>query len=184
MEVGLRSVAVMAVLTLVACTPERRAVATLEARSGSSVTGTATFVDSGENVTLTVEVASTAEGAHAVHVHELGDCSAADGTSAGPHWNPESQAHGQWGSPPHHLGDIGNLVVGPDGTGKLVLKTDLWEVGAADAGTTNNVVGHSVIVHANVDDFTTQPTGNAGGRIACGVIGLATAGSGGGGPEY
>ena len=93
-----------------------------------------------------------------------------DGTSAGGHWNPTNVAHGAWGEGEFHLGDIGNMTVAENGTGRIALTTDLWEMGT---GSDVDIVGRSVIVHADPDDFTSQPTGNAGGRIGCGVIEMA-----------
>jgi Cu-Zn family superoxide dismutase len=151
-------------------TPAVEAVARLEAKSDSTLTGSATFVADGGMVTLTLEVQSTPAGEHAFHLHEIGDCSAADGTSAGGHWNPTGEDHGKWNVEPFHLGDVGNLIVGEDGTGSITLTTDLWSIGTGEA---SDIVGRSVIVHAAADDFTTQPTGAAGGRIGCGVIELA-----------
>jgi Cu-Zn family superoxide dismutase len=87
--------------------------------------------------------------------------------SAGPHWNPTNQAHGQWGHGAYHLGDIGNIEVGPDGKGGITFRTDLWSIGGKPE---KDIVGRAVVVHANPDDFVTQPTGNAGGRIGCGVV--------------
>jgi Cu-Zn family superoxide dismutase len=144
------------------------AVAVMESKSGSALTGTATFVrGEGAQITLTVAVAGVTPGEHAAHIHQNGDCSADDGSSAGGHWNPTTSEHGKWGAEMHHLGDIGNIVVGEDGTGTITLTTEKWTLG--DGGPTD-VVGKSIIVHTSADDFATQPTGNAGGRIGCGVI--------------
>jgi len=140
----------------------------IEAKSGSKLTGTVTFVaDDKKNVTLKIEVSGVSPGDHAVHLHEKGDCSDPEGKNAGGHWNPAVQPHGKWGPTPHHLGDIGNLVVGADGKGTLTMSTDQWTV---KSGEPNDVVGKALIVHASIDDFKTQPTGNAGGRIGCAVI--------------
>jgi Cu-Zn family superoxide dismutase len=146
----------------------RTASAVLEAKSDSSLTGTAVFTEKEGFITLTVELQNTAPGVHALHIHEVGDCSAADGTSAGGHWNPTAEDHGKWGTPPHHLGDLGNLTVSEDGTGLLELVSMGWSMGTGEA---NDIVGKAVVVHAGQDDFTSQPTGAAGGRIGCGVIG-------------
>jgi len=143
------------------------ASADLEPRSGSSVTGHAHFTYADGQVTLTLQVENATPGEHAFHIHETGDCSAEDGSSAGGHWNPAGEEHGMWGHPPFHLGDVGNLTVGEDGRGGLTLTTGLWSIGTGKPG---DILGHALIVHAGVDDFTTQPTGNAGGRVACGVI--------------
>jgi Cu-Zn family superoxide dismutase len=146
---------------------EIQAVATIESKNDSGVSGTATFKVAGEQVMLTLSIEGATSGEHAFHLHEVGDCSAPDGTSAGGHWNPTEQDHGQWGGDAFHLGDVANLDVGEDGSATLTVATNLWSVGTGDD---NDVVGRAVIVHAGVDDFTTQPTGAAGGRIGCGVI--------------
>ena len=138
--------------------------------SGSSVTGTAVFTQDGDDIMLTVDIQDASPGLHAVHIHATGDCSAPDGTSAGGHWNPTDKEHGKWGEEPFHLGDLGNIPVGTDGTGSLELTTDLWDLGT---GSDLDVVGKAIIVHAGADDFTSQPSGAAGARIGCGVIELA-----------
>ncbi len=164
-----------AALLAAACAPQgstetlERALAVLEPKSGSTVRGAAVFSELGSRVTLQLYVTDAPPGTHAVHLHDVGDCSAEDGSSAGGHWNPGGQPHGQWGSGEHHLGDIGNLEVGPDGTGTLRLTTDRWAV-SGDGSTANDVVGRAVVVHSSADDFTSQPAGNAGARIACGVV--------------
>lgn len=144
-----------------------RATASIQPASGSTTRGSAIFIPEGERITLQVSLEGAPPGVHAVHLHETGDCSAPDATSAGGHWNPGGHNHGKWGTTPFHLGDIGNITVGQDGKGSLLLTTDAWSVGG---GAANDVLGRSVIVHAAADDFTTQPTGAAGGRIGCGVI--------------
>ena len=143
------------------------AVATLESRSGSSTIGTATFSLDGSKVTMTLAASKLTAGVHAVHLHDVGDCSAADATSAGGHWNPTQMMHGNSAGGAHHAGDIGNLTAGADGSATLTFTTTEWTIGS---GTTTDVIGHAVIIHEKVDDFTTQPTGNAGARQACGVI--------------
>jgi Cu-Zn family superoxide dismutase len=139
----------------------------IEARSNSTLKGQAVFTVEGKTVTVQVQVEKAAPGKHAVHVHEFGDCSAPDAKSGGGHWNPQKDAHGEWGREHHHLGDIGNMDVGADGKGTITLTTEKWTFGS---GAPNDLVGKSVVVHEEVDDFTTQPTGNAGGRIGCAVI--------------
>jgi Cu-Zn family superoxide dismutase len=146
---------------------EKRAEAVIESKSGSSLTGLAVFTQKGNSVKLQINVQHAPPGTHAVHLHEKGDCTAPDALSAGPHWNPAAQAHGQWGHAPFHLGDIGNIGVGEDGVGSMTLITDLWSIGGTPE---TNVVGRAVVVHVGADDFTTQPTGNAGSRIGCGVV--------------
>lgn len=146
------------------------ATANLESRSDSNVTGSAQFLrhEDGQ-IELTLRIEGATPGTHAAHLHEFGDCSADDGSSAGGHWNPTTHPHGEWDNHEdgHHLGDLGNIEVGEDGTGSLSMTTDRWELGT---GGMADIVGTAVIVHADADDFTTQPTGNAGGREACGVV--------------
>ena len=147
-----------------------RGYVVLEARAGSAVTGSATFTRMDGNwIAFRVDIANATPGLHAVHIHEHGDCSAPDAKSAGGHWNPTSRKHGKWGQADgeFHLGDLGNIEVGADGTGSLVVSTEQWTMG--DGGKLD-VIAKSIIVHAKPDDFTTQPTGDAGDRIACGVI--------------
>jgi superoxide dismutase, Cu-Zn family len=148
---------------------EPQAVAVIASKSDSHLTGKATFHAASGKVTLKIDIAGAEPGSHAVHLHEKGDCSAADGSSAGGHWNPTQENHGKWAAAPFHHGDIGNVEVGADGKGTLTLTTDLWTIGGAPE---TDVVGKAVIVHAKADDFTTQPTGNAGGRVGCGVVEL------------
>jgi len=144
-----------------------KASATLESRSGSTATGKVTFTEHAGKVMMKVSVKGLTPGQHAIHLHEKGDCSAPDAASAGGHWNPTSENHGKWGQAPFHHGDIGNLVADAKGKAELTIETDLWTIGD---GKPSDVLGHAVVVHATLDDFTTQPSGNAGGRVACGVI--------------
>ena len=140
--------------------------AMIEGRSGSALTGTATFTQTSGGVHIVVDVNNAPEGVHAVHLHEKGDCSAPDATSAGGHFNPTHMAHGSPDSPTHHAGDFGNMTVGADGHGHLELDSTALTVAAGEMSAS----GHAVVVHAKADDMTTQPTGNAGGRIGCGVV--------------
>lgn len=149
-------------------TPEAKAV--IGSSNDSGISGEAVFTQKDDQITLIVDIKNASPGLHAAHIHEHGDCSAPDGTSAGGHWNPTGVAHGKWGEGEFHLGDIGNIMVGEDGTGSISLTTDLWEIGT---GSDVDVVGKSIIVHAGADDFISQPSGAAGARIGCGVIVLA-----------
>lgn len=132
---------------------------------GQAVTGTVVFVSKGNGVGVTAHVAGLTPGAHGFHIHEKGDCSAADFTSAGGHFNPGGQPHGHPHQGPHHAGDMPMLQA--DAYGNASLMADL--PGLTIEGK-QGIVGLSVIVHAAPDDFKTQPTGNSGGRVACGVI--------------
>lgn len=144
----------------------KKATATIEARSGSKVTGMATFAEIRDRVHVTVEIAGATPGEHGVHIHEKGDCSAADASSAGPHFNPAGHSHGGPNAPMHHAGDFGNLTVGPDGKGKLTLVTHDISLKQGP----RSVMGRAIVVHEMVDDLKSQPAGNAGARIGCGVI--------------
>jgi Cu-Zn family superoxide dismutase len=147
---------------------EKKAIAKIEAKSGSSVSGTVTFMEKNGIVTMKAALAGLSEGNHAIHIHAIGDCSAADGKSAGGHWNPTDENHGKWMEAPFHTGDIGNLVVGADGTGTIERTTKLWTIGGEDAN--KNAVGHAIIIHEGPDDFSSQPSGAAGPRVGCGEI--------------
>ncbi|MCX2836669.1 MULTISPECIES: superoxide dismutase family protein [Salinimicrobium] len=141
----------------------------MEPRSGSNVSGTITFVQENDEVTMTAELTGLEEGMHAIHLHENADCSAEDGTSAGGHWNPTFEDHGEWGDAGgYHRGDIGNFDVNSNGEGSVTFTTDEWCIGCDDEK--KNILNKAVIVHAGVDDYTSQPSGNAGTRIGCAEI--------------
>ena len=145
-----------------------RAVAVLHPAAGGKVEGTVWFEPAGSGVKVKARVTGLAPGTHGFHVHEFGDCSAADFTSAGGHFNPMSQPHGAPQASARHVGDLGNVEAGADGVATL----DWTDAHLAFDGH-HAVVGRAVIVHAKADDLKTQPTGDAGGRLACGVIGVA-----------
>ncbi len=134
-------------------------------KSNTPTGGTAKFTQKGNEVIMKLDVTHLTPGIHAVHIHEKGDCSAADGTSTGGHWNPAKDDHGKWGADHFHMGDIGNLTAGQDGNAMLTFTTDKWCLGCTDPS--KNIIGKGLIIHAAADDFHTQPTGNAGGRVGC-----------------
>ena len=143
------------------------AKATLESRAGSAVSGTATFTElAAGGVRVHVHVENATPGSHGLHVHDKGDCSAPDATSAGGHFNPAGNPHAGPAADFRHAGDLGNIEIGSDGKGDLDLTTSMLTVKPGP----NSVVGRAVIFHEKTDDFTTQPTGNAGARFACGVV--------------
>jgi Cu-Zn family superoxide dismutase len=144
------------------------AEASISSASGSGLTGKATFTQTGSAVRMVLTVEKATPGAHAVHLHQNGDCSKPDATSAGPHWNPTKNPHGKRGQGQHHAGDLPNMEVGKDGKGKLEVTVNEWKIGGAD--TTANILNKAVIVHAKADDYQTQPSGDAGDRIGCGII--------------
>jgi Cu-Zn family superoxide dismutase len=130
------------------------------------VSGTVEFVEKDGGVLVTAHVTGLAPGDHGFHIHEKGDCSAPDGASAGGHFNPSGHPHGAPDAAAHHEGDLGNLTAGADGKADKTLT--LTDVTLGDGA--NSAVGKGFIIHEKADDFTTQPTGNAGARVACGVI--------------
>ncbi|WP_086478361.1 MULTISPECIES: superoxide dismutase family protein [Arenibacter] len=141
----------------------------MEPKSGSDVKGEVTFTEENGTVRMEATITGLTPGEHAIHIHEKADCSAEDGTSTGGHWNPTHAKHGKWGDPEgYHRGDIGNITADADGTATLDFSTDEWCLGCEDE--TKNLIGKAVIVHEGVDDFETQPTGAAGGRVSCAGI--------------
>ena len=136
--------------------------------SGSLVSGTLSLMPMGGGVHVTGEIGGLApNSSHGFHIHEKGDCSAADATTAGGHFNPGAQAHGRAGQGAHHAGDSDNIVADAEGVARIDAHVSGVTLGG---GTANDIAGRAVIVHAAADDYTTQPTGNAGARVACGVI--------------
>jgi len=140
----------------------------MEAKGNSNVIAKVNFYQENGRVYMTASLENLTQGKHGIHLHENGDCSAEDGSSAGGHWNPTGEAHGKWGVPPFHRGDIGNFEADKDGKAIFNFDTDLWCIGCGDANM--DILGKSVIIHAGEDDCTSQPSGNAGARVACAAI--------------
>lgn len=134
----------------------------------TTVNGTIHFTQEGNQVkmNLQISVPKLANKSVAVHIHEHGDCGNM-GKGAMGHWNPTNEQHGKWGSDHFHSGDIGNVNLDAQGNGTMELTTDRWSLGGS---ANTNILNRAIIVHSGVDDYTTQPTGNAGERIGCGVI--------------
>ena len=151
--------------------PATRAVATLIPTKDSKVSGDVTFTKTDAGVHVVAHLSGLSAGNHGFHIHEFGDCSAPDGAAAGGHFNPGGvHKHGGPKDADRHAGDLGNIEAMTDGNATLdVVDKDLQLDGEG------GIVGRGVIVHANADDLKTQPTGNAGGRLACGVVGVAKA---------
>lgn len=144
------------------------AVAILSPASGSQVHGTVTFEKVGHGMRVITDLEGLTPGQHGFHIHEYGDCSNSDATSAGGHFNPMHMSHGAPSDKSHHEGDLGNLTAGADGKAHLD-----WTDPMLSFMGPESILGRSVIVHANADDLKSQPAGNAGPRVACGVIGVA-----------
>ncbi|MEI8365492.1 MAG: superoxide dismutase family protein [Parachlamydiaceae bacterium] len=142
-----------------------KAVAVLHATEGNKVSGTVTFTTVPGGTRIVADVYHLNPGKHGFHVHEHGDCSAHDGSTAGGHFNPTGKNHGGPDSEDRHVGDMGNLFADFQGYAHYDRVDDLLQLTGSDT-----IIGRSIVIHANEDDFTTQPTGNSGARIACGVI--------------
>ena len=146
----------------------QKAVCVLHPTEGNNVSGTVTFTQTGDGVQVSADVQGLTPGKHGFHVHQYGDCSAPDGTSAGGHFNPEDKDHGGPHADVRHVGDLGNLEAGDNGSAQYQYTDSLISLNGP-----HSIVGRAIIVHAGEDDLTSQPTGNAGARVACGVIGVA-----------
>lgn len=140
------------------------AVAHIGPASGSSVSGEVRLTQRGSDTLIEINLKNLSPGVHGFHIHEKGDCSSADAVSAGGHFNPAGTPHGG-PEGPHHAGDLGNVTAGEDGTVNLNL-----HVKGVELTGDQSVIGRAIIVHAAADDFATQPSGNSGKRVACGII--------------
>jgi Cu-Zn family superoxide dismutase len=144
------------------------ATATLAPTSGSTAAGTVQLTEMEDgSVQVKVDLTGVPAGVHGFHIHEKGDCGD-NGNAAGGHFNPSGTPHGAPNATPHHAGDFGNVTANAAGEVHTSFNTRSVTVTAGPS----SAVGHAVILHANPDDLVTQPTGNAGGRIACGVVQL------------
>ena len=146
-----------------------KAVAVLHPTDGNKVSGTVTFTEVADGVQVHAEIVGLAPGNHGFHVHEFGDCTAADGSSAGGHFNPTNQPHAGPDADARHVGDMGNIEVDASGAAKL----DYLDHSMSLSNDERSIIGRSVVVHAKADDLKSQPAGDSGARVACGVIGRA-----------
>lgn len=144
-----------------------KAVCVVYPTQGNAVTGTITFTRVDGGVRVVADMQGLSKGKHGIHIHECGDCSAADGTSAGGHFNPMGESHGAPMDAMRHEGDMGNIEADDSGNAHL----DYIDKSISLEGSAT-IIGRSVIVHEKEDDLKSQPTGNAGPRVACGVIGI------------
>ena len=144
-----------------------RAGAQLQATTGNSTSGNASFVHTGGKVLVSGEVRGLKPNAeHGFHVHEKGDCSSGDGMSTGGHFNPAGAPHGNHGTGMHHAGDLPSLRADANGVARFSFESSTITVGSG----MTDIVGKGLIVHRDPDDYKTQPTGNSGPRLACAVI--------------
>ncbi len=150
--------------------PVTKAVASLVPTKDSNVTGSVSLTKVTGGVRVAGRVAGLTPGLHGFHIHEYGDCTSPDGSAAGSHFNPSGAPHAGPGAGMRHAGDLGNVEANAEGVASI----DYVDALASLEGEAS-ILGRGVIVHVGPDDFKTQPTGNAGGRLACGVIGVAKA---------
>jgi superoxide dismutase, Cu-Zn family len=146
----------------------KKAVCVLIPTKDSKVSGVVTFTVKGDMVEISGEVTGLTPGKHGFHVHELGDLSSGDGKSTGGHFNPEGKKHGGPDAKERHVGDLGNITADTDGKATIKITDKLVTLAGP-----HSVIGRGLIVHAKADDLKTDPTGEAGGRVAQGVIGVA-----------
>ena len=149
-------------------TKVKDAIAVMNPTEGSKVRGAVSFAKDGKGVRISASIQGLSLGTHGFHIHEFGDCSSPDANSAGGHFNPTEMPHGGPTVDKHHAGDLGNIEADKSGDARLEVTVDSLSIEGP-----NSIIGRSVIVHAQADDFKSQPTGNSGARVACGVIGIA-----------
>lgn len=170
---------ILAILLASACVPSdevewqdeaplNRAIAVLHPTEGYAATGVVTFTNVAGVYEIEAVLTGLQPGEHGFHIHEYGDCSAPDATSAGGHFNPDDSMHGSPDDAVRHVGDLGNVVA--DSTGEARLEASDMHISFRGE---HSIIGRAVVLHAGADDFTSQPSGAAGPRVACGVIGIA-----------
>lgn len=145
-----------------------KAICVLYPTQGNNVTGTITFIKVANGVRIVADIKGLSKGKHGFHIHECGDCSSIDGSSAGGHFNPTGKNHGAPMDMMRHTGDMGNIEADEQGNAHLDYLDNMMTLEGE-----NSIIGRSVIIHKGEDDLKTQPTGNSGPRVACGVIGIA-----------
>lgn len=164
-------IAFAGLLILTGCSlaaPESRATAELKDKDGKTV-GSAFFRERPDGMLVRLDVKGLTPGLHAVHVHAVGKCEGPAFTTAGGHFNPAGKKHGLKSSDGAHAGDLPNMLVAKDGSGRFEVKTDAMTL-KSGAMSVFDGDGSALVIHAGVDDYTTDPTGNAGDRVACGLI--------------
>ncbi len=146
----------------------KEAIAIVNPTEGSKAHGMVRFEKDGRGLRIIASVEGLSPGPHGFHIHEFGDCSSPEANSAGGHFNPTDMPHAGPNAEKRHVGDLGNLEADRNGLARLEVTDN-----AISFEGPKSIIGRSIIVHANADDFKTQPTGNSGARVACGVIGIA-----------
>ena len=142
-----------------------QAVAVLQPTKDSKVRGVILLTERNGKVRITGQVRNLSPGKHGFHIHEYGDLRSRDGSSAGDHYAPDGHKHGAPGDEEHHAGDLGNIEANQEGVAKVDIEADWLKL--------HFIVGRSIVVHAKADDLESQPSGDAGDRVALGVIGFA-----------
>lgn len=172
---GLLVFLAVAALALGACSRSEKtnvevskAIAVMNPTEGSKVKGFVTFAKEKNGIRVTAQFDGLTPGLHGFHIHEYGDCSSPDAGSAGGHFNPMGMPHAAPNAEKHHMGDLGNIEAPKTGPAKYDKVVNFLAMDGP-----NSIIGRGVIVHLDADDFKTQPTGGAGARVACGVIGIA-----------
>jgi superoxide dismutase, Cu-Zn family len=145
-----------------------QAIAVIHPTKGNTASGIVTFTEHKNGLHISAQLSGLTPGNHGFHVHAFGDCGCPDAICAGDHFNPTHQPHGAPTNPKRHVGDFGNITADDEGNAQYDF-IDTWAI----LNGPHSIIGRSVIVHADPDDLTTQPTGNAGARIGYGVIGIA-----------
>jgi len=168
LSLALLAAACTSMMAAAPATPGARA--SLAPTSGNQANGTVVFEPRGDKVRVVAKLSGLSPGPHGFHIHEKGDCSAADASSAGGHFNPAGAPHGRMDVGAHHAGDIDNITADAQGVAHVNIHIPGLTLGS---GAANDVAGRAIVVHADPDDYASQPAGNAGKRIACGVITLA-----------
>lgn len=146
----------------------KQAIAVMNATEGSKVKGVVGFVKDGKGVRITANIEGLSPGPHGFHIHEFGNCTSPEANSAGGHFNPTDMPHAGPKAEKRHAGDLGNLEADKNGLARLEVTDNMISLGGP-----KSIIGRSVIVHAQADDFKTQPTGASGARVACGVVGIS-----------
>jgi Cu-Zn family superoxide dismutase len=144
-----------------------QAIAVLRPTRGNSVQGTIVFRKTKNGIRITGDVSGLTPGKHGFHIHEFGDCRAPDARSAGGHYAPGNNPHGGPDMDERHVGDLGNIEANQDGVAHIYIVDNVITLKGDQS-----VLGRAVVIHAGEDDFTSQPSGDAGPRVACGVIGV------------
>lgn len=145
----------------------KEAISVMNPTEGSKVRGVVSFTKDGKGVRITANIEGLSPGPHGFHIHEFGNCTSPDANSAGGHFNPSDMPHAAPAAEKRHVGDLGNLEADKNGLARLEVTDNIISLEGP-----KSIIGRSVIVHAQADDFKTQPTGASGARVACGVIGI------------